>query len=126
MDDAVGDELMRWRRRRGSLAMAESGEVVAEAAGQASTGDSACSKEGRAVELLDTVARRGDDGERELHGGAGAAASAMVRGSEGEELGRKRHVCGLGEKWVTNPGHQNDEGRRQGGGQLRGARSCRR
>ena len=58
--------------------MAESGEVGAEASGQASARDSACSKEGRAVELLDTVARRGDDGERELHGGAGAAASATT------------------------------------------------
>ena len=30
-----------------------------------------------------------------FHGGAGAAASAMVRESEGEELGRKGCVCEL-------------------------------
>ena len=29
-----------------------------------------------------------------------------------------------GEEWVTDPGQQNGEGRRQGGGQLRGARWC--
>ena len=64
--------------------MVEMGEVGAEASGQASARGSASSKERRAAELLDTVARRRDDGERELHGGAGAAASAMVRDSEGE------------------------------------------
>ena len=31
-----------------------------------------------------------------------------------------------GEEWVTDPGQQNGEGRKQGGGQLRGARWCRR
>ena len=84
MDGTVGDELMRWRRRRGSPAMAESGEVVAEAAGQASTRGSACSMEWRAAELLDTVARRGDDGGRNYGGGAAAGASAMVRETKGE------------------------------------------
>ena len=72
------------------------------------------------------MTRHGDDDGRGYHGGAGAAASAMVRESEGEELGRKRHVCELGEEWVTDPGRQNGEGRKQGGGQLRGARWCRR
>ena len=33
--------------------------------------------------------------------------------------------AGSGEKWVTDPGQQNGEGRRQGGRQLRGARWCR-
>ena len=64
--------------------MAESGEVVAEAAGQASARGSACSKEWRAAELVDTVARRGDDGGRDYGTGAAAAALAMVRESEGE------------------------------------------
>ena len=31
-----------------------------------------------------------------------------------------------GEEWVTDPGQQNGEGRKQHGGQLRGARWCRR
>ena len=76
--------------------MAESGEVDAVASGQASARGSASSKERMAAELLDTVARRGEYGERELHGGAGAAASAMVRESEGEGLGRRGRVCELG------------------------------
>ena len=44
------------------------------------------------------VSSSGDqlDGGRGYHGGAGAAASAMVRASEGEELGRKGRVCELG------------------------------
>ena len=67
--------------------MAESGEVVAEAAGQVSAQGSAFSKEWRAAELLDTVARRGDDGGRDYGGGAAAGASAMVRESEGERHG---------------------------------------
>ena len=67
--------------------MAELGEVVAEAAGQASARGSACLKERRAAELLDTVARRGDDGGRDYGGGAVAGAAAMVRESEGERQG---------------------------------------
>ena len=86
-DGAVGDELVRRRRQKGSPAMAESGEVVAEAAGQASARGTACSKEWKAAELLDTVARRGDDGGRDYGGGAAAGASAKVRESEEEELG---------------------------------------
>ena len=38
----------------------------------------------RAAELLDTVARRRDDGERDYGDGAAAVAWAMVRESEGE------------------------------------------
>ena len=64
--------------------MAESSEVGAEASGHASARGSASSKERRAAELLDMVARCRDDGERGLHDGAGAAALAMVRESEGE------------------------------------------
>ena len=76
--------------------MARSNEVGAVASGQASARGSACSKERRAAKLLDTVARRRGDEEHGYHGGAGAAASAMVRASEGEELGRKGRVCELG------------------------------
>ena len=64
--------------------MAESGEVVADVAGQVIAWGSACSKEWRAAELLDTVARRGDDGGRDYGGETAAGASAMVRESEGE------------------------------------------
>ena len=63
--------------------MAESGGVGAEVSGQASAQGSACAKERRAAELLDTVARREDDGERDYDDGAAAVASAMVREIEG-------------------------------------------
>ena len=62
------------------------------------------------------MARYGDDGGRGYHGGAGAAASAMVRASEGEELERKGMCASSREEWVTDPGRQNGEGRKQGGG----------
>ena len=75
--------------------MAESGEVGAEASGQASARGSASSKKRRAAELLDTMARRKDDGEHDYGDGAAAVASAMVRESEGEEMGRKGFVCEL-------------------------------
>ena len=42
------------------------------------------------------VTRHGDNDGRGYHDGAGAAASAMVRESEGEELRRERRVCELG------------------------------
>ena len=47
------------------------------------------------AELLDKVARRRDDGEHDYSDGAAAVASAMVRESEGEEMGRKGFVCEL-------------------------------
>ena len=67
--------------------MAESGGVVAEAARKASARGSACSKEWRAAELLDTVAQCGDDRGRNYGGGAVVGASAMVRESRGERQG---------------------------------------
>ena len=83
--------------------MAESGEVGAEASGKAIARGSASSKERRAAELLDTVARRRDDGERELHGGAGAAASVMVVESEGERQGENGCVHGVrGTTWRSS------------------------
>ena len=76
--------------------MAESGEVVAEASGQASARGSACSMEWRAAELLDTVARCGDDGGRDYGGETAAGASTIVRESEGERQGRVRCPRGRG------------------------------
>ena len=64
--------------------MAETGEVGAEASGQASARGSASSKKRRAAELLDTAARCRDDGERDYGDGAAAVASAMAWESEGE------------------------------------------
>ena len=57
---------------------------------------SSCSTWSLSVERTDTAARHGDDGGCGFHGGTGTAASAMVRESEGEELGRKCRVCELG------------------------------
>ena len=78
--------------------MARSNEVGAVASGQASARGSACSKERRAAKLLDTVAQRGVDGERDYGEGAAAVASAMARESEGEELGGGAGVCEVGER----------------------------
>ena len=70
--------------------------------------------------------RRRDDGEREVHGGAGAAASAMERESEGERQGRMGMSRGVGARRGGRPGQQGGEGRKQGGEQLRGAHWSRR
>ena len=52
----------------------------------ASTRGSGFSKERRVAELLDTVARRGVDGERGYGEGVAAIASALVtRGLKGED-----------------------------------------
>ena len=68
------------------------------ASGHTSARGLASSKERRAAELLDTVVQRGDDGERDYSDGAAAVASAMVRESEGEELGgRSGCLWGRGE-----------------------------
>ena len=64
--------------------MAESGEVGAEASGQASARGSARSKKRRAAELLDTTAWRKNDGERDYSDGAATVASAMAWENEGE------------------------------------------
>ena len=82
--------------------MAESGEVGAEASGQASARGLASSKERRAAELLDPVARRGDDGEREYGNGAAAVVSAMAWESEGERQGGNGSVHGVrGTTWSS-------------------------
>ena len=76
--------------------VAESAVVVAAASGQASTRGSACSKERRTAELLDTMARRGDDGERGYVGGAAAGVAAMAGEGEGERQGANGCVQGVG------------------------------
>ena len=76
--------------------MVNSGEVGAVDSGLTSTRGSVSSTKWMATELLDTVARRRDDGERDYGDGAAAVASAMVRESEEEELGRKGGVGGFG------------------------------
>ena len=100
--------------------MAGSDDVGAVASGQASARGSACSKEQRAAELLDMVARRRDDGERDYVDGAAAVASAMVRESEGEELGGGAGVWEArgreGGRFTALAGR----GRRRGGDQVRG------
>ena len=68
------------------------------ASGHASARGSTSSKERRVAELLDTVAQRGVDGERDYGEGAAAVASAMARESEGEELGGGAGVGGVGER----------------------------
>ena len=75
--------------------MSGEGEVGAEASGQASARGSTCSKEKATVELLDTVGRE-DDGGYGYSGEVAAAASAMVEEGEGEAMGEKGDVQGLG------------------------------
>ena len=55
------------------------------------------------AELVDTAARRGDNGGREFHGGVGAAASAMVGEGEGERQRSERGVCGVGATTWSSP-----------------------
>ena len=80
------------------------GEVGAVASGQASARGSASSKERRAAELLDMVAWRRDDGERDYGDGAAAVASAMVRESKGERQGRMGVSTGFGVRHGVRPG----------------------
>ena len=79
-----------------------------------------------AAELLDTVRRRGDDGEHGYDGGAAMVASAMAGACEGEELERRGGVWGVrgreGGRFTALAGR----GRRRGGEQLRGELRCRR
>jgi hypothetical protein len=78
---------VRRRRRGGSTAAFGEDELDGDEGERASARGSASSTLRTTAELVDKSVRRGDDGERELHGGAGAAASAMVRESEGERQG---------------------------------------
>ena len=72
------------------------------------------------VKLLDTVAQREVDGERDYGEGAAAVASAMARESEGEELGEGAGVCGFGEREKVRSPSSARRGERRGSGQLRG------
>ena len=78
-------------------------EVDAVGSGLASARGSACSKERRVAELLDTAARRGVDGGRGYGEGVAAMASAMAWESEGEELGENGGVLGVhGSTWSSS------------------------
>ena len=55
------------------------------------------------AELVDTAARRGDDGGCGFHDGAGTAASAMVGEGEGERQRSERGVCGVGAATWSSP-----------------------
>ena len=70
-------------------------EVDAVDSGLARARGSACSKERRVAELLDTAARRGVDGGRGYGEGVAAMASAMAGACEGEELERRGGVWGV-------------------------------
>ena len=90
------------------------------ASGHASARGLASSKERRAAELLDTVARRGVDGGRGYGEGVAAMASAMAWESEGEEMERRGGVWEVrgreGGRFTGLAGR----GRRRGGEQVRG------
>ena len=76
--------------------MGGEGEVEAVASGQASAQGLTCSKEKATAELLETVGRREDDGGHGYSGEVAAAVSAMVEEGEGEAMGEKGDVQGLG------------------------------
>ena len=62
------------------------------------------------AKLLDTVAQRDVDGERDYGEGVAAVASAMAWESEGEELGEELVSAGSGRGRGVDPHHQLDEG----------------
>ena len=106
--------------------MVDSGEVDAVDSGLASARGSACSKERRVAELLDTAARRGVDGGRGYGEGVAAMASAMAGEREREELGENGGVLEVhGAAWSSSIQPRGEEVK-QGDGQLRGARCGRR
>ena len=72
-----------------------------------------CSMKWTAAKLLDTVRRRGDDGEHGYDGGAAMVASAMAGACEGEELERRGGVWGIrgreGGRSTSSPGEGSGE-----------------
>ena len=90
------------------------------ASGHASARGSACSKERRVAELVDTVARRGVDGERVYGVGTAAVASATAWESEGEELERRGGVWGVRESEGERSTSLAGRVERRGGEQVRG------
>ena len=73
-----------------------------------------------AAKLLDTVRRRGDDGEHGYDGGAAMVASAMAGACEGEELERRGGVWGVRGREGSRSTALAGRGRRRGGEQVRG------
>ena len=73
-----------------------------------------------AAKLLDTVRRRGDDGEHGYDGGAAMVASAMAGACEGEELERRGGVWGVRGRERGRFTALAGRGRRRGGEQVRG------
>ena len=88
--------------------------------GRSSTRGSASSMKWTAAKLLDTVAQRGVDGERDYGEGAAAVASAMARESEGEEL----VSAGSGRGRGVDPRHQLDEGSGEAAGSCMARMLC--
>ena len=72
------------------------------------------------AELVDTVARRGVDGERVYGVGTAAVASATAWESEGEELERRGGVWGVRGRERGRSTALAGRGRRRGGEQVRG------
>ena len=72
-----------------------------------------CSMKWTAAKLLDTVRRRGDDGEHGYDGGAAMVASAMAGACEGEELERRGGVWEVqrreGDRSMASPGEGSGE-----------------
>ena len=79
-----------------------------------------------AAKLLDTVRRRGDDGEHGYDGGAAMVASAMAGAGEGEELERRGGVWGVRGRERGRFTALAGRGTWRGGEQLRGELRCRR
>ena len=81
--------------------------------GRTSTRGSASSMKWTAAKLLDTVRRRGDDGEHGYDGGAAMVASAMAGACEGEELERRGGVWEVqrreGDRSMASPGEGSGE-----------------
>ena len=101
-------------------------EVDAVGSGLASAWGSACSKERRVAELLDTAARCGVDGGRGYGEGVAAMASAMAGEREREGLGENGGVLEVhGAAWSSSIQPRGEEVK-QGDGQLCGARCGRR
>ena len=88
--------------------------------GLTSTRGSVSSTKWTAAELVDTVARRGVDGERVYGVGTAAVASATAWESEGEELERRGGVWGVRESEGERSTSLAGRVERRGGEQVRG------
>ena len=113
-DDGVEGDLRRRRFGRGRCS------------GLGPCERSACSKERRVAELLDTAARRGVDGGRGYGEGVAAMASAMAGEREREGLGENGDVLRVHSAAWSSSIQPRGEEVKQGDGQLRGTRCGRR